>query len=224
MRLFWIRLVLASCCVLGSRAAACQGTESLAVGNAGLRLRLDAGGRGASWSVSVNKGPPDIRVSKVEGIEVLEMRSSRTSFGLQRLVRVDLARYPILAWSWRADALPRGGDFRAARTDDQAASIYIAFSPARAIGYIWDSSAPAGSIGDCVLPPPIMKIRIFVLRSGSGDAGRWLPERRDLRRDYEAAFGERMPDAEEVGLRIWINSQHTGTEAASAFADLRFEG
>jgi hypothetical protein len=183
-----------------------------------LRVDLAEG----SWAISVNKGPPEYRISVADGEKVLELKSRRSSFGFQRKVRVELASRPILSWRWKADLLPTGGDFRSAGTDDQAAQLYIAFSATRAIGYVWDSSAPAGTASDCVLPPPFMKVRIIALRSGPAEAGRWALERRDLRRDYEALFGEVMPETREVGLRIWINSQHTGTAAASAFADLAF--
>jgi len=70
---------------------------------------------------------------------------------------------------------------------------------------------------------PFMKVKAIVLRSGAKDLGTWALERRDLRADYERLFGEPMPEARELGLRLWINSQHTGSEAASAFADMRFE-
>jgi len=203
-------------------SAAAQGNDPRTSQPEALSLELDAGGAGSSWSVAVNKGPPEFRVLRSDGEEILEMKSARSSFGFQRKLKVDLARYPVISWRWRADVLPEGGDFRSARTDDQAASLYVAFSASRAIGYVWDSSAPAGSTGDCVLSPPFMKVKIMVLRSGPDEAGRWALERRDLRSDYRLLFGEEMPESKEVGLRIWINSQHTGTKAASAFADVSF--
>jgi hypothetical protein len=150
------------------------------------------------------------------------MRSSRSSCGLQRKVKVDLGARRFLSWRWRAEVLPEGGDFRSDRANDQAAQLYVAFSPTRAIGYIWDTSAPEGTVGD--MPAlPFMKVKAIVLRSGAKDLGTWALERRDLRADYERLFGEPMPEARELGLRLWINSQHTGSEAASAFADMRFE-
>jgi hypothetical protein len=203
-------------------AAASLATAAGGLDGASDSLRV--GLAGPAWSVSVNKGRPDYRLLGEAGGEVLELRSSKSSFGFQRKVRVELSSHPVLSWRWRADLLPAGGDYRRAETCDQAAQLYVAFSPTRALGYVWDSSAPAGTVSDCALPPPFMKVRVMALRSGPGEGGAWALERRDLRRDYEAAFGETMPEAREVGLRIWINSQHTGTAAASAFADLAFGG
>jgi hypothetical protein len=188
-----------------------------------LRLRLDLGGSGAEWSLEVSKGPPDLRLVREGETEILEMRSERSSFGLQRKVTLDVARYHVMSWRWRADVLPEGGDFRAARTNDEAAQIYVAFSPTRAIGYVWDSSAPEGAVGDSRAAPPFMRVKVIVLRSGDRERGTWALERRDLRADYERLFGEAMPAVSKLGLRLWINSQHTASGAACALADFRFE-
>jgi hypothetical protein len=210
-------------CLLASVRPGAQALLVSASESAGLSLGLDAGGSGGAWSLAVNKGPSDLRLVREEGTEILEMRSARASFGLQRKVELDLGRYHVISWRWRADVLPEGGDFRSVRTNDQAAQVYVAFSPIRAIGYIWDSSAPEGTVGDSQSVPPFMKVKVIVLRSGNRGLGTWALERRDLRADYERLFGETMPIVPKLGLRLWVNSQHTASEAACAFSDLRFE-
>src|SRR4029453_423538 len=66
--------------------------------------------------------------------------------------RVNLKETPILEWSWKAITLPKNGDCRKKATDDQAAQLYIVWPRfpeavrSQIIGYIWDSTAPAGSI------------------------------------------------------------------------------
>jgi hypothetical protein len=176
-----------------------------------------------AWATVVNAGSPRISWMRDGGAGVLTLCCCKASFGVQRKVSVDLRAYPVLTWRWRADVLPALGDGRIAKSDDEAAQVYVAFSPSRAIGYIWDSRAPAGLAFDSPLQLPFMRLRIFVLRSGTGEQGRWIDERRDLREDYERAFGESLPKVEAVGIRLWINSQHTGGEAASAFSGLAFE-
>jgi len=188
-----------------------------------LRLELDSGGPGAQWALAVSAGRPEVELLREGGEEALELRSRASSFGLQRRVGVDLAERPHLAWRWRAYVLPEGGDFRSAGTDDQAAQVYVAFSPSRAIGYLWDSNAPAGLEGDCAIAPFFMKVKMVVLRSGPEGLGEWHEERRDLREDYERLFGERLPEVRALGIRLWINSQHTGSSAASAIGGLRFD-
>jgi hypothetical protein len=218
-----VALLLAPPAARAQASAHAAALAVLASASEPLPLKLDSGGPGAEWAVVVNKGRADLRVAREDGSDCLLMRSDSASFGLQRKVQVDLDRRPFLAWRWKVDVLPEKGDFRYLKTNDQAAQIYVAFSPTRAIGYVWDSSAPAGSEGDNPSVPPFMKVKIIVLRSGGGGLGEWAEERRDLRADYERLFGEALPATRAVGLRLWINSQHTSSEAASAFADLRFE-
>jgi hypothetical protein len=214
-RPFALAALILAC--LGNSAAgesARGGSEPLAVG-------FQSGG--STWAVSVTRGPADFRFLSSEGGDVLEMKSAKASFGFQRKAKVDLAKYPILSWRWKADLLPAGGDCRDTRTYDQAAQLYVAFSATRAIGYAWDTSAPAGAAGDSLLAPPFMKVKLIILRSGTADVGGWIEERRDLRSDYLALYGEEMPRSKEVGLRIWISSHRTRTAAASSFADIAFE-
>jgi len=214
MRPLALAVLILAC--LGNSAAgeSARGSEAIAVG-------FQSGG--SAWAVSVSKGPADYRFLSSESGDALEMRSAKASFGFQRKAKVDLAGYPILSWRWKADLLPAGGDCRDTRTYDQAAQLYVAFSATRAIGYVWDTSAPAGAAGDSLLAPPFMKLKLIILRSGKADVGGWIEERRDLRSDYLALFGEEMPKSKEVGLRIWISSHRTRSAAASSFADIAFE-
>jgi len=167
-------------------------------------------------------GVPEFRIESGPSFASLEMRSAKSSFGLQRDLSVDLRAYPRLTWKWRADLLPSGGDFRSASKDDQAAQLYIAFSRTRVIGYVWDSTAPAQTQGDAQGIPPFARVKVLVLRSGTAESGRWLTEERDLVADYRRLFGEEPPSSKAVGMRLYINSQHTGSDASCAFADIVF--
>ncbi len=200
-------------------AAASVGQAPLIVGDFSHELKS---GLPPGWQLVKRFGSPDIRSLRDGTIAAIAMRSSNTSYGLQKRLGVDLGAYPELTWKWRVDALPAGGDFRRGPVDDQAAQLYIAFSLTRVIGYIWDTSAPAGTIGDVQGTPPLVRARVIVLRSGIADSGRWLTEKRDLVADYRLAFGEEPPK-KAIGIRLHINSQHTGGTAACAFADLAFK-
>ncbi len=71
--------------------------------------------------------------------------------------------------------------------------------------------------------PPFVSVKVIVLRSGPAEAGRWIAEERDLAADYRRLFGEEPPP-KAMGIRLHINSQHTGGEAACAFAELAYLG
>ena len=124
-----------------------------------------------------------------------------------------------LAWRWKVTALPEGGDFRRAATDDQAAQLLVAFADRRVLTYIWDSTAPKGTMQNAS-SVPLVHIYAVVCESGTAEANSWVPETRDVAADYEQAYGKAAPHVK--GLRIQINSQHTGTSAESYFGQVVF--
>src|SRR3989304_9700464 len=83
---------------------------------------------------------------------VLPLVSNGDSSTINKDIKIDCKDYPVLQWRWKAVELPKGGDARKKATDDQALQIYITFPRfpsavrSRVIGYIWDTTAPAGTI------------------------------------------------------------------------------
>jgi len=59
-----------------------------------------------------------------------------------------------------------------------------------------------------------------VCRSGTAEANRWLDESRNIAADYQKLFGKPAPHVK--GLRLQINSQHTGSVAESYFGQVIF--
>jgi len=185
---------------------------------------LAADGAPLGWQLAKHAGSPDIRIFRESSLAALEMRSQRASFGVQRALSIDLASHPYLSWMWLVDELPRGGDFRSSETDDQAAQLYVVFPGMRVIAYFWESTPPAGTVGEAMGIPLFAKVKVLVLRSGPNEARHWLLESRDLLADYRALFGEELGDKRVLGLRLWTNSQHTASSSACAFADIAFKG
>ncbi len=174
----------------------------------------------AGWQLKEKSGKADFAVVQDEGIPALRLRSADTSYSFQKEVHVDLKQFPILTWKWKVTKLPAGGDFRKSGTDDQAAQLFLAFSKTRAIVYIWDTTAPQGTMGDAAAPF-FMSIKTVVVRSGKTGNGEWITETRNVYDDYRRLFGEEPGVV--AGVRIQINSQHTGTSAESYFADVAFK-
>jgi hypothetical protein len=170
------------------------------------------------WQIKVIHGKPDILVCKETG-SCLRLKSVKSSFGLEHSVNVDPAQMPFLTWRWKVAQLPGGGDFRSASTDDQAAQVLVAFSDRRILTYIWDSSAPKGTMQNAS-NIPLVHIFAVVCRSGAAEANQWMAESRNVAADYEHAYGKTAPRV--TGLRLQINSQHTGTTAESYFGEVAF--
>ena len=181
---------------------------------------VDARGVPKGWQIKEKSGKADFAVVKEGGRSVFRMRSANTSFSLQKEVSVDLKQYPVLTWKWMATKLTAGGDFRKSRTDEQAAQLFLAFSKTQAIVYIWDTSAPQGMTGDASAPF-FMTIKAVVVRSGNAELGTWITESRNVYEDYKKFFGKGAPPV--TGVRLQINSQHTGASAESSFGDVVFK-
>ncbi len=177
-----------------------------------------AGRLPADWQIKVIHGKPEISVCK-EDASCLHLKSVKSSFGLEHGVDVDPAQMPYLTWRWKVAQLPAGGDFRHAGTDDQAAQVLVAFSDRRILTYVWDSTAPKGT-EQSASNIPLVHIFAVVCQSGATDANRWIAESRNIAADYERAYGKPAPRVK--GLRLQINSQHTGTTAESYFGEVAF--
>ncbi len=187
---------------------------------ADFSIDLGNGGNPSGWQLKEKVGKADYKVIQDSGIPALRLRSEETSFALQKAVDINTLLYPVLSWKWKVTKLPDGGDFRKSNTDDQAAQIFLAFSNRKTIAYIWDTTAPEGSVASAS-GIPFVSIKAIVVRSGPDDAGRWITETRNVWEDYRSLFGDEPPVL--AGIRIQINSQHTATSGESFFADLVFQ-
>jgi hypothetical protein len=204
--------------ILFSSIAPAWATERVVV--ADFSSGVDQKGIPLGWHLKEKSGKADFAVIKDGNVHAVHLRSADNSFALQKLVRVNTHQYPLLSWKWKVIKLPAGGDFRKPNSDDQAAQLFLAFSDAKVILYVWDTNAPQGLMED-VLAPPFVTIKAIVLRSGDMETGRWITETRNAYEDYKRLFDREPPPV--VGMRIQINSQHTDTSAESYSADVVFK-
>jgi len=181
---------------------------------------VGANGVPLGWELKEKSGKADCLVVEDCDRYAVRLRSKDTSFSLQKEVDVDVREYPVLIWDWKVTGLPKGGDFRISRKDDQAAQLFLAFSKTKILVYIWDTTAPQGLMQNAP-SPPFTSIKAVVVRSGPNDTGKWITETRNVYEDYRKLFGNEPPRL--GGMRLQINSQHTETSAESYFADVVFK-
>jgi hypothetical protein len=182
---------------------------------------IPTGWQGQNW------GSPkyDFTVISESSHKVLRLRSEDDSSTISKELKVDVKQYPILQWQWKVAVLPKAGDARRKETDDEAAQLYVTFPRfpsavrSRIIGYIWDSTAPAGAI----FPSrKVGTVTFVVVRSGDADLGKWHTETRNVLEDYKRIYGEEP--GESVGaVSISINSQNTHSRAESYFGGIYFQ-
>lgn len=178
------------------------------------------GWKGQNW------GSPkyDFRIATQGGRKTIQLKSANDSSTISKEVKVDVKTWPIVQWSWQVVTLPKGGDARKSATDDEAAQIYVTFPRfpsavrSRIISYIWDTTAPVGSI---FKSEKTGLVTYVVVRSGPADLGKWLTESRNVLEDYKKIYGE--APAEDVGaISIAIDSNDTNSTAESYFGEIFF--
>ncbi len=167
-----------------------------------------------------NWGSPsyDLEIVDNGGHHVLHLRSKDEGSTISKDIKgkVDLKRTPVLEWSWKVVTLPKGGDVRHKATDDEAAQLYVAWPRfpeavrSRIIGYVWDTTAPVGTI---VKSEKTGTITYVVVRSGSDDLGKWVTERRNVRDDFRKIYGEDPPEPGAISVSIDSNDTHSTAES-----------
>ena len=218
-----VRLVVAS--VLALVAAMAWAADQVVVED---WSRVPVGTRGLppDWKAQ-NWGSPTYDFTVVEdgGQKVVHMVSKNDGSTMTKEVKgkVNLKETPILEWTWKVVVLPKGGDSRKKDTDDQAAQVFVTWPRfpelvrSRIIGYVWDSTAPVGTI---VKSEKTGTVTYVVVRAGPADLGKWITERRNLREDFRQIYGE-DPD-NPAGVSVAIDSNDTKTMAESYIGKILF--
>jgi len=114
--------------------------------------------------------------------------------------------------------LPSRGDVRHGPTDDQAAQLYVVFPrwPAATlnsdvVGYVWDTTAPVGSVVTSAKAP---NVKIIVVESGTAQVGSWVHYQRNVHDDYVTLFKTRPP---RVGMVAFMTDANDTSSAAEAW-------
>jgi hypothetical protein len=181
---------------------------------------LDLSGRWQPYpgsSTGKVKAPP--AVGRDEGRSVLRLETDHESVAIWRQLEIDPAAMRYLVWEWKVMRLPVGGDVRVPTRNDQAARVMVLFEGMKAIVYLWDTSAPVGT----VIHPDTFALVVLVfvvVKSGSGGVGRWHRERRDVYEDYRRLFGERPRHVRSLGLES--HSDDVASRSAVVFGPIGF--
>ena len=177
------------------------------------------------------------------GTQVLKAVSKSSASGLIRKVKIDIEKYPIIRWRWKAQNVLKKGDVTKKEGDDYAARIYVTFEydpktaslfetalvklgrliygenpPIATINYIWANKAPVGTI----VQSPFTKLdKMIVVETGEVSLNRWITEERNIFDDYVTAFGEKPPMVS--GVAIMTDSDNTKESAIAFYGDILFK-
>lgn len=177
-----------------------------------------------------------------EGRPALHVRSASSASSWVAPTAVDAQRLPFLRWRWKVSRSLAGSDLRSKQGDDYAARLYVFFDlslerlslgdrlriqasralsgvevPAAALCYVWGGAQP---VGTTAWNPYTDRVRMIVVDSGDGSALQWRAVSRDLRRDWQEAFGGPLPMVS--GVAVGADTDNTGDSVQAWFADLEF--
>jgi hypothetical protein len=173
------------------------------------------------------------RAVRLDGREAVFSESDSAASMLRQQLRVEPSDLGKLGFSWKVPMMITGADMTQRDSDDSPVRVLLAFEgdrsrfsaknamlselalaltgeplPYATLMYVWGTHSAPESV---VINPRTDRIRKLVLESGPARLGRWLDYERDIRADYEQAFGE-APGA-LVGIAIMTDSDNTRQKA-----------
>ena len=176
-----------------------------------------------------NWGTPhyeNLKIVEDEGRRALSMKSVNDSSTINKEIKgkVHLKDTPMLEWQWKSIVLPKGANSCKKATDDQAGQIFIVWPRfpeavrSRIIGYVWDTTQPAGTI---CRSEKMRTVTYIVVRSGSTDLNKWITEKRNVVEDFEKVYGD-APDVPAV-LSLSTDSNDTNSTSEAMVGTIRFK-
>jgi Protein of unknown function (DUF3047) len=176
-------------------------------------------------------------VSQQDGRKALTAKAGTSASMMRRDVHIPAANLEDIRFSWQVPKLIEGADLAERDLDDSPVRVVLTFDgdktkfstknavlselaqvmtgeplPYATLMYVWCNKRQAGSV---VINPRTDRIRSVVVESGSKNLLQWLDYKRNIRADFEKAFGEMPGNLISVG--IMTDSDNTKTKAAAAY-------
>ena len=179
--------------------------------------------------------------SRTDGRDTVAVRSRSGASMLRQVVRIEPGELGRVRFSWKVPALIEQADLASRENDDAPVRVVLAFEgdrsrfsakdaalselahaltgepmPYATLMYVWCNQRPAGTV---IRGARTDRIRKLVVESGAGGLNQWLEYERDIRADYERAFGEK-PGA-LVGIAIMTDTDNTRTQTRAWYGPVR---
>ena len=178
--------------------------------------KLDKNGIPEGWKYQGKPGTPDVKYEIVEDKElkhkVLHITSDKASGVIMvDCSDVDLDKYPVMRWRWKAVTLPTGADATIKAKDDQGIAVYVGYGrlSQSSISYNWQTETPKGKSGHSTYNW-VVDVDWFTLRDKNDKMDTWFEEEVNIRDDMKKIF-KKIPSG--WALSISSNSQYTASKA-----------
>lgn len=180
--------------------------------------------------------------SRKDGRDALTAKAGISASMMRRDVNIAANKLDTVNFSWQIPELIAGADLAERDFDDSPVRIVLTFEgdktkfsaknailselaqvmtgeplPYATLMYVWCNKRQAGSV---VVNPRTDRIRSVVVESGAKNLRQWLDYQRNIRADFEKAFGE-VP-GNLISLGIMTDSDNTKTQTAAAYGKVFF--
>jgi len=187
------------------------------------------------------KASSQFAYTRKDGRDAMAVTAMSSASMVRKQVRVEPTELGSVRFSWKVPELIAQADMALREADDSPVRIVLAFDgdrsrlsarnaalselalaltgeemPYATLMYVWCNERAAGSV---IVNPRTDRIRKLVVESGRGKLNQWLDYERNIRADYEKAFGE-APGA-LVGIGIMTDSDNTRSSARAWYGPVQ---
>jgi hypothetical protein len=169
------------------------------------------------WRARHKQAQAIYQIASEGGNRYLRARADGQGVQIALMHSIDPRRQPQLHWRWRVHKFPQGADERVGAKHDAAAQLYVVFDNQyypRVIKYIWSETLP---VGLRFSHPLYSRGHVVVLRSGSGEIGKWQAESINFYEDYKRLFGAEPGMVQ--GIAVLTASDSTRSSASADYDD-----
>jgi Protein of unknown function (DUF3047) len=177
-----------------------------------------------------------------QGRDTIQAHATSSASMLRQDLQIAAADLNTVKFSWHVPELIRDADLAERDFDDSPVRIVLVFAgdkskfsaknamlsemaellsgeslPYATLMYVWCNKREAGSV---VVNPRTDRIRSIVVESGARNLRQWLDYERNIRADYEKAFGEAPGDLLRVG--IMTDSDNTQSQTVASYGSMHF--
>jgi Protein of unknown function (DUF3047) len=187
------------------------------------------------------KSPNQFNYARKDGRDAVAVTASSSVSMLRSKVRIEPSELGSVRFSWKVPQLINGADMALRDADDSPVRIVLVFEgdrsrfstrdallselaltltgeemPYATLMYVWCNKREPGTV---IKSPRTDRVRKLVVESGARKLNQWLDYDRNIRADFERAFGEK-PGA-LVGIGIMSDSDNTRSTASAWYGPLR---
>ncbi len=181
------------------------------------------------------------RALRHEGQESVQAEAAGSASMLRQRLRIAPGQLGQLRFAWQVDNLMDGADMTEPGRGDSPARLVLAFGgdrqtfsarnamlneltrtltgedmPYATLMYVWSNNLPVGTV---ITHPRTDRVRKIVVESGSQHLRQWRHHVRDVRADFETAFGE--APGELQALAIMTDSDNTKSHARAWYGPIQ---